>query len=308
MNSFHQAIAVSLILTGIAGAADIYKTNIYTKQKDNVGVVSDADKVRYEAAHSLITSHVADKLNPHATTAAQTGAASTQRLDNFSAVTQSKLNEKLNKSSFDTYTGKDRVAYADSVPLMVSHGGAMAMVASHPGSIQPYGSHPAAGANKQEQYNNAGTPAGAAYSRYSAGTKINQAASRYGHSQEWHGEQNELVAFVLGHGTLVIGQHDTSAFTGSWNVPPGSSVSFASDTGYITFTTTHSIDDTTAIKGASIIFVNFTSFNVTNNSKTFIPRRSVTTGTNVRIKYTTAIKNIYGTAIQQSYSGNWNAL
>lgn len=225
--------------------------------------------------------------------------------NDYSAARQAEIESKQSAAGFTGYTTVARVAYSDSLEMMQGHGGAMAMIAAHPGSIVPHGGHPAAGADRQMTVNVKGTPAGAAMSRYSDSRAINQATSRYSRVHEWHGPDNQLVAYLLGSGAMVWGQPTTTNFTITWSPVSGSTIQMPLEFLISAIPVGHSFDNTTVIKGSSVFFTNFTSFTPLQSGGTWMSRRAVPSGTNVRIRYTTAVKDLEGRALYQPYSANW---
>lgn len=221
-----KAVVISLILTGIAGAGDIYKINLYTKQKDNVGAVSDADKVKYDDTYAGLTS-LNRKFREYTSIDRSDGGVAFEALSSY-----------YKKAAHSQYSANRQ-----------------AEINGHINSIQPYGSHPAAGSDKQVQVNVKGSPAGAALLNYTGGYTLVRPTGRLGvetnspvvalhvasengtsatrgvmSAQHNSGSQAALIQFRKSRGTEAsplttrhgdfVGFFDTSVYEGSAYVVP----------------------------------------------------------------------------------------
>lgn len=172
---------------------------------------------------------------------------------------------------------------------------------AHIQNIVPAGGHPAAGNNRQNQYNDNGFFAGAVQSRYSSGSNIFQATDRYTQTVLHKNSSGAITAYMLGgQGILVLGSPYTDAFTissfNSWYVNNGGTNLLV-----IISSSTHSVDTQTLIKGSTVVFRGFTSFNH-QTALTFIARGVPHPPVNVRMVVTDQVRDINGNYMFKTYS------
>lgn len=231
------------------------------------------------------------------------------------------ISGKLDKAAHSQYSAAHRAAYQEAftpytstrtwtnvqTAITETNRDASTNLNNHTNSIIPYGGHPPAGSNRQLQYNNNGTAGGTAYLSYTASALQHRPSERYAKTNITRTETGAISSYMIGHGVLVIGSPYTDAFTASGFYPTSGTSSAFNTTRLIWISLNHTIDFATVTKGSTVIFTNFTAMEAVGIN-TWTPRRTVTTGTDLRVRYTTGVKDTDGNPLYQNYSAHWTAL